>query len=385
MHGRLEKQASTRYKIAQCHSALYTRLKKREHLDFAIENFRASIEAELDSDERQGALMELSRTLASKYDASREREDLEEAIKFARMAVQENQSEPWILRNLANLLYWMFKDLKDRSALDEAIDYYEVVWALYQHKPGRSMATFYYSFGTALVRRFDSGTDGKQAGMLQDIERAVDLLQLAVGSATPQCLDDYKHRLRSAVGRRDKAASNPQSHSPPPTMRSSNTVGFPSSPSSPVTVSFSDQQMELPKRSSTLRRAPIPSLSSRPETFSSRSSNADRTSTTSESQPISRNSQAPSEATITPIRRGQTAPSLLSESMSIMTVPAVQNLPSLDQQQTRPRVLRRALRSNSIPAVPYATLPVPTKIMSVSPEKPRRDFLSFARLRPRAT
>jgi hypothetical protein len=384
MHGRLERRASTRYKIAQCYSALYTRLKKRDHLDSAIEKFRASIEAELDSEERQGAMMELSRTLASKYDASRDREDLEEAIKFARMAVQENQGEPWILRNLANLLYWMFKDLKDGSALDEAIDYYEVVWALYQQKPGRSMATFYYSFGTALVRRFDSGTDGKRAGKLQDIERAVDLLQLAVGSATPQCLDDYKHRLKSAVGRRDKAASNPQSHSPPLTMRSSNTVGFPSNPGSPVAVSFSEQQMELPKRSSTLRRAPIPSLSSRPETFSSHSSNVDRTSKNDESQLSSRSSQVPSETTIIPTRR-QTAPSLLSESMSIMSVPAVQNLPSLDQQQARPRVLRRAIRSHSIPAVPLAALPMPTKIVPVSPEKSRRDFLSFTRLRSRAT
>jgi hypothetical protein len=338
----------------------------------------------LDSEERQGALMELSRTLASKYDVSRDREDLEEAIKFARMTVGENR-EPWVLRNLANLLYWMFKDLKNVSALDEAIDYYEVVWALYQQKPGRSMPTFYYSFGTALVRRFDLGTEGKRGGKLQDIERAVDLLQLAVRSATPQCLDDYQHRLKTAIARRDKAASNPQSHSPPSTMRSSNTVGFPSNPGSPVAVSFSEQQMELPKRSSTLRRAPIPSLSSHPETFSSHSSNVDRTSKNSESQQTSRSSQAPSETTITPMRRGQTAPSLLSESMSIMTVPAVQNLPSLDQQQARPRVLRRAIRSNSIPAVPLTTLPIPTKIVPVSPEKPRRDFLSFARLRSRAT
>ncbi|KIM30186.1 hypothetical protein M408DRAFT_294921 [Serendipita vermifera MAFF 305830] len=78
-HCREEKRASTRYKTGQCYSALYTRLKNREDLDAAIENFRASTEGELDREERQSALTELSRTLAKKYDALRERIDLEEA------------------------------------------------------------------------------------------------------------------------------------------------------------------------------------------------------------------------------------------------------------------------------------------------------------------
>lgn len=384
-HCEEKKRASTRYKIGQCYSALYIRLKDIKDLDAAIDNFRASIEGELDREERQSALMELSRTLAKKYDASRERVDLEEAIKFARMTVQENQGEPWILRNLANLLYWMFKDLKDSQALDEAIEYYELVWALYQAKPGRSMATFYYSFGTALIRRYDAVTDGRRSGTLQDIERAVDLLQLAVNNATSECLEDYRHRLKGATARRDKAASNPQTQSPPSTMRSSNTIGFPSSPNSPVAVSFAEQQFDLPKRSSTLRRAPIPSLSSQPEALPTIPFSTDRRSRASDSQSTVRNSQAPSESTITPLRRGQTAPSLLSESMSIMTVPAVQNLPSMDQQ--RPRVLRRHAppRSGSIPVLPMDKPPIPTKVVSLSPEKPRRDFLSFARLRSRAT
>lgn len=282
----------------------------------------------------------------------------------------------------------MFKDLKDSQALDEAIEYYELVWALYQAKPGRSMATFYYSFGTALIRRYDAATDGKRTGKLQDIERAVDLLQLAVGSATPDCLDDYQHRLKGAISRRDKAASNPRTSSPPSTMRSSNTIGFPSSPNSPVAVSFAEQQLDLPKRSSTLRRAPIPSLSSQPEALPTIPFSTDRRSRASDSQSTvrsSRSSKAPSESTITPSRRGQPTPSLLSESMSIMTVPAMQNLPSVDQQQARPRVLRRAVRSGSIPMVPLDKPPIPTKVIPSSPEKPRRDFLSFARLRPRAT
>lgn len=375
-HGAPEKQWSTRYKIGQCYSALYTKLRTPVDLDAAIDSLTKSMEGALEREERQGALMELSKTLAKKYDMSRDKALLDGAIHWSRIAVQENQGEPWILRNLANLLYWMYKDLKDPAALDEAIDIYEVIWALYQTKPGRSMATFYYSFGTALMRRYD-GQEARRQGHLQDIERAVDLMQLAVSEANPQFLDEYKHRLRGAITRRDRAMGNATS-SPPGTMRSANTLNFPSSPNSPTAVSFAEQNMEFPPKSGVPKRAPIPSLSSHAEPTAPIASATHRTSRLSESQHSSRNSQAPSEATIIPIRRGQTAPSLLSESMSVMTVPAVQDLPSMDAHSARPRVLRRQTRS--IPPVPLSKTPPPTKLSPI-PEKSRINFLSFARLR----
>jgi hypothetical protein len=375
-HGPPEKQWSTRYKIGQCYSALYTKLRIPVDLDAAIDNLTKSMEGELEREERQGALMELSKMLAKKYDISRDKELLDAAIHWSRIAVQENQGEPWILRNLANLLYWMYKDLKDPAALDESINFYEVIWTLYQTKPGRSMTTFYYSFGTALMRRYD-GQEARRPGNLQEIERAVDLMQLAVSQATPQFLDEYQHRLKGAITRRDRAMGNATS-SPPGTMRSSNTLNFPSSPISPTAVSFAEQNTEFPPKSSVPRRAPIPSLSSHAEPTAPIASATHRTSRPSESQQSSRISQAPSEATITPIRRGQPAPSLLSESMSVMTVPAVQDLPSMDAHSARPRVLRRQTRS--IPTVPFAKTPPPTKLSPI-PEKSRINFLSFARLR----
>jgi hypothetical protein len=339
-------------------------------LDAAIGSLTKSMEGELEREERQGALMELSKTLAKKYEISRDKAFLDAAIHWSRIAVQENQGEPWILRNLANLLYWMYKDLKNPASLDEAIEIYEVIWALYQTKPGRSMATFYYSFGTALMRRYD-GQEVRRQDHLQDIQRAVDLMQLAVSEATPQFLDEYKHRLGGAITRRDRAMGNVTS-SPPGTMRSSNTLNFPSSPISPTGVSFAEQSMEFPPKSGLPKRAPIPSLSSHAEPTAPIATH--RISRPSESQHSSRISQAPSEATIIPIRRGQTAPSLLSESMSVMTVPAVQDLPSM----ARPRVLRRQTRS--IPTVPLSKTPPPTKLSPI-PEKSRINFLSFGRLR----
>ncbi|CAG7846338.1 SubName: Full=Uncharacterized protein {ECO:0000313/EMBL:CCA69680.1} [Serendipita indica DSM 11827] len=378
-HGAKDKQGSTQYKIGQCYSALYNRLKKTEDLDLAIKFLQASTEHELYRDERQGALMELSRAVARKYDATRDQSYLEEAIRWARMTLKENEGEPSILRNLANLLYWKYKDLKDNAALDEAIEYYEIIYALYQTKPGRSLASFYYSYGTALIRRFDA-VDSTQHNRLQDIERAVDLMEWAVKSAAPQSLEDYEHRLKGAKSRRDRLLGQ-QTASPPATMRSSNTIGFPSSPSSPTSVSFAEQQTELPKRSNSTRRAPIPSLASHPDNPGSSTTTFHRVSASSETRRRSgsRASEAASDATVIPtLKRGQTAPSLLSESMSVMSVPAVQDLPAINSQQARPRVLRRATRS--IPMPTLAKPPPPTKFINSSPDKPRRDFLSFARL-----
>jgi hypothetical protein len=392
-HGAPEKRGSSLYRIGQCYSTLYARKKENADLDAAIENLEAATQHELDREDRQGALMELSRTLARKYDLTRVNVDLDNAIQWARVAVEENQEDPLILRNLANLLYWKYKDMKDTKALDEAIDYYEIIWGLYERKPGKNMASYHFSFGTALIRRFD---EAKGYGRLQDIERAVDLLELAVKSATPQCLDDYQHRLKGAISRRDKAQANPNA-SPLSTIRSSNTIGF---PSSPTAISFADPPMETPRHSKIQRRAPIPSLASRPDAATISSTSLDRTSKASEKpsekpsekasekaneqadenqRPLSmqstqstlRNSRA-SQATIVPVKKGPPAPSLLSESMSVMTVPAVQDLP-----QARPRVLRRATRS--VPVVPLAKPPTATKVVAGSPEKPR--FLSFARLR----
>lgn len=380
-HGPQDRRWSTRYKIGQCYSALYSKLKIPADLDAAIDHLTGSLEGELERDERQGSLMELSKVLSKKYDMTRDKVLLDAAIHWSRIAVQENQGEPSILRNLANLRYWTYKDLKDPTALDEAIDIYEVIWALYQSKPGRSMATFYYSFGTALMRRYD-GMEARRQGNLQDIERAVDLMQLAVSNASRDVLEEYQHRLKGAIARRDKALGNATS-SPPGTMRSSNTVNFPSTPISPTSISFADQTFEFPPKSGVPKRAPIPSLSSHaePPPATPVATSNHRMSRSSERPAPSRASQvpseAPSEATIIPIRRGQTAPSLLSESMSFMTVPAVQDLPSMDAPH-RPRVLRRQTRS--IPTVPLAKTPPATKLSPI-PEKSRINFLSFAKLR----
>ncbi|KAG8756688.1 hypothetical protein FRC14_002824 [Serendipita sp. 396] len=382
-HGSKENQGGTRYRVGQCYSALYGRRRQREDLDAAIENLRAATEHELEDEDRQGALMELSRTLARRYDLTREEADLNDAIHWAKMALEENQGEPSILRNLANLLYWKYKDLKDQAALDQAIEYYEVIYALYQNKPGRSLASFYYSFGTALIRRFDA-MEGQNQGRMQDIERAIDLMEWAVRSATPECLDDYQHRLKGARSRRDRLV-NRRTSSPPATMRSSNTIGFPSQPASPTAISFAEQQ-ELPKRSSTLRRAPIPSLSSHPDTPGSSSTVIYRISKDSDtrSRSGSRSSEAPSESTIIPMRQSQPAPSIFSESMSVMSVPAVQDLPPMDIHQARPRVLRRATKGIPIPTL--AKSPASPKLGPSPPEKPRREFLSFVKLRtPKST
>jgi hypothetical protein len=406
-HGREERRGSTRYKIGQCCSALYLRTKDINDLLTAIDNLQAATEVKLENEERQGALTELSRTYSRKYEVTRNKGDLEAAIHWGRLAVQENQGEPWILRNLANLLYWTFKDWKDPKVLDAAIEYYEVLWALYQTKPARSVATFYYAYGTALIRRYDLAAPGK--GSIQDIERAVDLLQLAVGGARPEDKADHENRLKGALVRRDRAKRHSNT-SPPSTLRSSNTIGFPSPPNSPSAMTFVEPA-DMPKRvSGAPRRTPIPSLSVRPDTATlaaASSATVNTSSTISENSASSRGqgalSRTPStrskrfstssQSTIMPMpmpmsangllatpRKGQMAPSLLSESMSVMTVPAVNDLPNGQFQQARPRVLRR--QTKTLPAVPLVKTPPATKLAPLPPtDKSRPGFLSFARIR----
>jgi tetratricopeptide (TPR) repeat protein len=196
-----ENHGSTMYRMGKCYSALYMKKREISDLEAAIINLEAATQHQLDKEERQIAMVELSRMLARKYDRSRAPLDLDNAIRWARVAAQGNQENEVTMRNLANLLYQMYKATKDTRVLDELIDNYERIWTLYQRNPGKSAASFHYRFGTALIWRFDEASGHRR---LQDVERAIHLLQLAVADASPQSLNDYQRRLEAAVSRQDK-------------------------------------------------------------------------------------------------------------------------------------------------------------------------------------
>jgi hypothetical protein len=196
-----------------CHARLYIQTRDPSVLEAAITNFKAAAEHQLDKRERRGVIKELSGMLARKYDVTRVIFDLQEAIRWARIAVEENPICPLTLQNAAGLIYRMCEDVNDTGALDESIKYFEATWTLYKRKPGKYMATFYYRFANALIRRSDEAGTHEQ---LQDIEHAIDLLKLAVDNASPQQVDLYQYRLKDAIIRQDRIYAN-RTASPPPT------------------------------------------------------------------------------------------------------------------------------------------------------------------------
>lgn len=190
-------------KIGHCYIQYYTKKRLISELDSAINHLNIALEGELEQDERQEALMELSRTLSIKYSRTMDRTHLDAAIHWLKVAVQEDPNKPWTLRNLGDLLHLLYKETKRLEALDNAIDYYQEAWSLYQAQREQNISKFHYRFGTALIRRHNI-MERRAEGNPQDLERAIELMQLAVGSAEPRVLDEYQCILKGAVTRRNR-------------------------------------------------------------------------------------------------------------------------------------------------------------------------------------
>lgn len=320
------------FKIGQSYSALYNRRKQPPDLQSSIQYLTQSLTGSLDAISRQTAIMELSRTYTRKFDQTKHKDDIDTALHWARIGVTENQGEAWILRDLANLLYWLYKLYRDPKALDEAIDYYEILWALYQSKPGRSMPTYYFAFATALIRRFDLVESSKvrpvSGKKLRDIERSVDLLQLAIrsaGSSDAEAIRDYTARLNLAQAKLERAKAGESS---------SEAVSFPPLSPGPLSPPFAltnGSMATIPGGAFTEIRGPDTGTMQRKASLRrSKPSNAS-TSTVPPlpAQPIGRT----------------VAPSVISEDISIMTVPPAKDIPAV---ATRPRVLKRTSRVSQV-------------------------------------
>ncbi|PVF99436.1 kinase-like protein [Serendipita vermifera] len=212
-----DKRGASMYRIGKCHSTLYVKNMKISDLEAAIINLEAATRHELDSEERQFAIVELTRMLSKKYDRTGALSDLHNAIRWARVAVEGDQDNSLTVRNLADLLYRMYKTTRSPKMLDELILNYEAIWNLHEKRPTKNAASFHYRFGTAYIWRFHEAGD---QGRLQDIEKAVELLQLAVSHASPRSLNDYQRRLEGAIARRDKIQSKQMSSSLTATLAS---------------------------------------------------------------------------------------------------------------------------------------------------------------------
>jgi hypothetical protein len=205
-HGPTEKHGINIYQKGKLCMKLYLKNRNNDDLDRAIAEFKAATRYELDQQDREDGIMELSRALSERYNHKRSIADLYDATQWAHVAVKENPKNLLALQNVADLLHWIYKETQDARALDKSIDYYEATRALYSPIPGKDGAPFHYRFGIALIRRFDRD-DGHETLQdiehLQDIERAVVFLRLAVAEASPQKLDRYQHCLMDAITRQN--------------------------------------------------------------------------------------------------------------------------------------------------------------------------------------
>lgn len=208
--GKPEDRHVTQCKMGQYYAALYSRDRMPSDLNAAIDHLKMGLKGKLRRETRRWTILELSRALSKKYEKSRNREHLDSAIQWSRIALQENPDDVSILRMFGNLCYWSYKESEDASALDESIECYQKAWTLYQIKRGLNMATFYYSYGSVLLRRYER-MESMQKGNIEDVERAIELLRLAVRNASSRDLDEFRRRLRGAIARRrDSKYKGPQ-------------------------------------------------------------------------------------------------------------------------------------------------------------------------------
>jgi tetratricopeptide (TPR) repeat protein len=223
--GKPEDRYVTRCKMGQYYAALYGRDRVSSDLNAAIDNLKVGLKGKLRRETRRWAILELSRALSKKYERSRDKEHLDSAIHWSRVALHENPDDASILRMFGNLCHWNYKESGDVLALDESIECYQKAWTIYQAKQGLNMPMFYYSFGSVLLRRYDKMKSTRKENM-EDVERAIELLQLAVRNASSRDLDEFRHRLSGAIARQRDSSRRDSSHKGPQSPRSAPLVAY---------------------------------------------------------------------------------------------------------------------------------------------------------------
>jgi hypothetical protein len=196
---------SLNYRIGKSYSALYLERNDAEDLKAATYYLRQATSGTLSDEEMEDAAIELSDIFMKHYEKNRDKESLETAIYWARRAVhvKYQDGDSRILRRLGSLLALLYKDFQDQAALEDAILCYEQVWDLHNRQTEEDVATYYYNFATALMRRSTIPTTENKR-RIQDLGRAVELLTLAIASANAEKEEDtlaYKVQLKTAKER----------------------------------------------------------------------------------------------------------------------------------------------------------------------------------------
>lgn len=174
--------ARIHYKAAETYSVLFERRKSQDDRKSAESHFEEALAGQLPPDEAERANLQLSKFYLDEYQQTKERSSLDTALYWARRAVyiKSKEGDPLILRKVAGLLVTMSKDFGDGNSLNAAIESYQQVWDLVATQGGEDLSTFYYNYGTALMRRSAISNVDALKMRHDDLQNAVRLLALAL-------------------------------------------------------------------------------------------------------------------------------------------------------------------------------------------------------------
>jgi hypothetical protein len=197
-----EASPKLRYKLGKAYATLFVETHEDTSLRLGYSYLEESVAGNLPASDREDAAIELSNVYSHEYEQRKSRDSLDSAIYWARRAVhiQDEEGNPRILRKVASLVTQVYKDFGDTAALEGAILCYEHAWDLPGSHQNKDSATFYYNYGTVLMRR-SSVAYAAQQQVKSDLKRAVEVLQLAVDKAESEDSLMYEVQLKTAQER----------------------------------------------------------------------------------------------------------------------------------------------------------------------------------------
>lgn len=225
-----EGTANLNYKLGKAHATMFLYASNNVDLRLGHSFLQKSIAGDLSAENKEDAAMELRDMYEHEYEQRPAREALDSAIYWARRAVhmQDEDCDPRALRKVAILLTLLYREFGDTDALDSAIRSYEQTWELSRTHETNDAATFYYNYGTALMRRSSAGYTSYQR-VTADLERAIELLQLAVDNAKGNDFLAYEVQLTTAKEKYSqlKVRGNDEADDPSPLPTPPRSATFP--------------------------------------------------------------------------------------------------------------------------------------------------------------
>ena len=192
---------SALFLLGDTYRFLYVRRDDSRFLREALVRLTASLEPEhnLPIGDRLDARIALGVCEFETYTRYKRMEDLDRAVEtFKRASEESGQSTTYA--NVANVLYHKYKETGNTEVLDEAIEFYGVELAVTENpETKRGIGRRYFAYGKALSARFGVKRD------IDDLERAIEFYERAVRRAGRDDLREWATTLERTQERLERA------------------------------------------------------------------------------------------------------------------------------------------------------------------------------------